>query len=233
VTGEVDEIERAFAEVGPWETRFVIDGRAYGGDREIQEDGRVPSFFEWVDEPTSILELGSFEGGHSAQLAAAPSVARVICLEGRAENVTRARTVMNVLGLSDRVQVEQVDLDTPDLSPFGTSDVAFCVGLLYHLVQPWLLLRELRQRVPLLFLETHISLTDHIRLAGYRGCMYRELGLEDTQSGLQSFSFWPTASDLERMVEDAGFRVVKRRDLPGVENRPRIHLLCEAASANG
>ena len=35
-----------------------------------------------------------------------------------------------------------------------------------------------------LFLDTHVSATDHIVVAGYRGTLYRELGLEDTESGL-------------------------------------------------
>jgi Methyltransferase domain len=228
VIAEPDEIERAFAAVGPWESRFLIGGRAYGGEQASMEDGRVDEFFRLVGTPTSVLELGSFEGAHSALLGAAPSVERVVCLEGRAENVQRARVALELLGLTDRVRVEQVDLEDADLAAFGSFDAAFCSGLLYHLSQPWLLLRELRRRVGSLFLDTHVSATDHIVLAGYRGSLYRELGLEDTQSGLQGYSFWPTAEALERMLEDSGFRVVHRRDWPDAANGPRIHLLSEA-----
>jgi hypothetical protein len=90
VTAEPADIERAFAEAGPWQSRFVIDGRAYGGDMRVQEDGRVAKFFDWAGGPRSVLELGSFEGGHSALLAALPSVERLVCLEGREESVKRA-----------------------------------------------------------------------------------------------------------------------------------------------
>jgi hypothetical protein len=228
VTTTPDEIERVFGAVGPWETRFQIGGRAYGGERDCQGDGRVAEFFRLVGAPTSVLELGSFEGAHSAQLAAAPSVERVVCLEGRAGNVARARVALGVLGLADRVEVEQVDLDDPDLARFGSFDAAYCVGLLYHLALPWLLLRELNRRVGTLFLDTHVSATDHIALGGYRGSLYRELGLEDTQSGLQSHSYWPTADALVQMLEDAGFRVANRQDWPDQANGPRVQLLCEA-----
>jgi hypothetical protein len=233
VISEPAEIERAFAAVGPWASRFVIDGRAYGGEQASQEDGRVAEFFRLVGAPSSVVELGSFEGAHSALLAAEPGVERLVCLEGRAENIRRARVALDVLGLMDRVQVEQVDLEDADLAPYGSFDAAFCSGLLYHLSQPWLLLRELRGHVGSLFLDTHVSPTDHIVLAGYRGTLYRELGLEDTQSGLQGFSFWPTADALETMLEDAGFRSTHRRDWPDAANGPRIHLLCEAVSGAG
>jgi hypothetical protein len=197
-------------------------------DRE-PEDDRVAVFFEWAGAPRSVLELGSFEGAHSAQLAAAPSVERLVCLEGREDSVKRARAALGLLGLSADVQVECFDLEQADLSAFGSFDAAFCAGLLYHLTQPWLLLRELRRRVGVLFLDTHVSTTDHIVLAGHRGRLYRELGLADPLSGLRDFSFWPTAEALDDMLAEAGFAVVRRRLWPDWPNGPRVHLLCEAS----
>jgi methyltransferase family protein len=229
VIARPEEIERAFAEAGPWQSRFVIDGRTYGGDISYQDDRRVADFFDWVGAPASVIELGSFEGAHSAQLAASPSVERLLCLEGRADNVRRARTAIAVLGLADHVQVELFDLEDADLSAFGNFDAAFCAGLLYHLTRPWLLLQELRQRVGMLYLDTHVSPTDNIVLAGHRGCLYRELGLDDPLSGLQDFSFWPTPEALDEMLAQAGFAVVRRRFWPDWQNGPRIHLLCEAS----
>ena len=228
MTADPAEIERAFAAAGPWQSRFVVDGQAYGGELRYQEDGRVAEFFEWVGTPASVLELGSLEGAHSVQLAAAPSVERLVCLEGREDNVRRARQAVEVLGLAQRVRVEQVDLEAADLLTFGTFDAAFCAGLLYHLSRPWLLLRELRRCVRTLFLDTHVSATGNIVLAGHRGGIYRELGLDDPFSGLRDFSFWPTADALEDMLAEAGFAIVRRRDWPDWPNGPRVHLLCEA-----
>ena len=228
MSAEPADIERAFAAVGPWQSRFTIAGQAYGGELPYQEDGRVDEFFEWVGNPASVLELGSLEGAHSAQLAARPSVERLVCLEGRDENVKRARAAMAVLGLAERVQIEQVDLEEGELEPFGHFDAAFCAGLLYHLSRPWLLLRQLRRHVKLLFLDTHVSTTGNILLAGYRGSLYREHGLDDPFSGLQNFSFWPTSEALDDMLSAAGFAVVRRRLWADWPNGPRVHLLCEA-----
>lgn len=217
-----------FAAEGPWRSRFLVDGKAYGGELPYQEDGRVAEFFQWAGAPATVLELGSLEGAHSAQLAAAPSVERLLCLEGRDENVKRARSAMSVLGLADRVRVEQIDLEEAELGVFGNFDAAFCAGLLYHLSRPWHLLRELRKHVDVLFLDTHVSATGNIVLAGHPGSIYRELGLDDPFSGLQDFSFWPTAEALEDMLGQAGFAVVRRQVWPDWPNGPRVHLLCEA-----
>jgi hypothetical protein len=81
-----------------------------------------------------------------------------------------------------------------------------------------------------LFLDTHVSSTDHIIFAGYRGRLYRELGLADAQSGLRDFSFWPTADALDDMLAQAGFAVVQRELYADWQNGPRVHLLCEASS---
>jgi methyltransferase family protein len=230
VSADPAEIERRFAAVAPWESRYEIEGRAYGGQRDCVNDGRVAEFLRLVPAPRSVLELGSFEGGHSAVLARAPSIERLVCLEGRAENIARARVAHELLGLAGRIRTEQADLDDPEpvLARLGTFDAADCAGLLYHLAQPWLLLRALAPRVGRLFLDTHVSATDHIALGGYRGSLYRELGLGDTQSGLQGWSFWPTPAALERMLADSGFRVVHRQDFPDQPNGPRTILLCEA-----
>ena len=125
---EPDEIERVFAEAGPWQSRFLIDGRMYGGELPYQEDGRVADFFDWVGTPTSVLELGSLEGAHSAQLAAARSVERLLCLEGREENVRRARTAMAVLGLTSAYRWNGSTSKTPSLASSAASTPPFVPG---------------------------------------------------------------------------------------------------------
>src|SRR5262249_16917262 len=94
-----EEIERAFARLAPWHSRFTIEGRDYGGELTFQDDPRVDAFFDWVGEPRSILELGSLEGAHTVGLASPPFVERVHCIEGRERNTERARMVLGLLGL--------------------------------------------------------------------------------------------------------------------------------------
>ncbi|HNG31197.1 MAG TPA: hypothetical protein PK012_15860 [Blastocatellia bacterium] len=63
------EIEREFAALQPWITKFVIEGRAYGGQFDALQDGRLTQFRQCFPSAQEILELGSLEGGHTIGLA--------------------------------------------------------------------------------------------------------------------------------------------------------------------
>jgi hypothetical protein len=222
-----EELERFFAATGPWHTRFDIDGRSYGGTFPCGDDGRVETFFNWVGEPRSVIELGSLEGGVSLRLARYPSVERLVCAEVREANVRRARAVIELFGLDERVQVEQVDLEDELLGRFGRVDAAFCAGVLYHLGQPWEHLQDLSRITDTVFLDTHYAATGHISLNGYRGWLYSEHGLDDPASGVLDYSFWPTRDELERMVADAGFAITRCIDHTGHPNGGRLWALLE------
>jgi tRNA (mo5U34)-methyltransferase len=219
-----DELERFFAETGPWQTRFTINGRDFGGEHPYGVDGRVETFLEWFPSPGRVLEPGSLEGGASLRLARSEAVEGLLCLEGRSESVERARALVELFGLGSKARVEVADLELEPLARFGRFDTAFHVGLLYHLTQPWEHLAELADVVDQgVFLDTHYSATDHVQLNGYRGCMYREQGRADPMSGLRNASFWPTRDELQRMIRAAGFETGRDHvfDHP---NGPRLWL---------
>lgn len=80
--------------------------------------------------------------------------------------------------------------------------------MLYHLPEPWKLIRQLSQVTPAVYLWTHYydeQRARHTR-GPYRGRVYREwLLFFEALSGLSPGSFWPTRGDLLRMLGDAGF----------------------------
>jgi hypothetical protein len=219
------ELEARFAELAPWQSRFTIDGTEYGGGYAFEDDGRVDAFFAAVGEPSTVLELGSLEGGHSVQIAQRPFVERLICAEGREENVRRARFIVDLLGLGN-VDVRCIDVEAVDLSSLGHFEATFCAGLLYHLMEPWLFMRRLREVTDRAFVDTHYSSTSYISFGGYEGRMYRELGLEDVFSGLRAVSFWPTLPELRRMTGEAGFTIERIEDHTDWPNGPRAWLSC-------
>jgi SAM-dependent methyltransferase len=126
-----------FAARGPWVTRFEIDGTVYGGDYDAAHDAaeRVEDFHAQFPEVASILELGSLEGGHTVCLARLPGVTRVVGIEGRSDNVARARFVTRILNLSN-VDFRVADLEEFDVASVGRVDAIFNCGLLYHLAHP-------------------------------------------------------------------------------------------------
>ena len=219
-------LEDRFEALAPWFSRFTIDGEDYGGTNDY-EGWRVQLLFESFGEPSSILELGSFEGAHTLQLARPDFVERVIGLEGRAENVARAELVTELLGRGN-IGYHPADLDRVELEGFGRFDAVFCAGLLYHLTRPWRLIEEVAKVTDRLLLDTHFSAAGEDELEGHRGSFLHEGGYDDVLSGLSPRSFWLTLGGLYDVLEANGFgvtRMLQQEDWEGAG--PRAQLVCE------
>ena len=205
-----EEVAAAFAQHGTWISRFVIDGVAHGGAFDAMNDPRLEVFFRTFPDVATILELGSLEGGHTIALAQRDGVKAVLGLEGRAANLARARVAADLLR-AEKLKFVQADLEKIPLAQFGKFDAIFCCGLLYHLPEPWRLLRQFSAVSSRAFLWTHYCLDADAdtSVTGYSGRMQSEGGLDEPLSGLSSHSFWPTLDSLRRMLSDAGFRSLR------------------------
>jgi hypothetical protein len=203
-----------------WITRFTIDGQPYGGWYDALADERLGQFEQACPARGRILEMGSLEGGHSFALARMPNVQTVVGLEGREYNVRKAELVRDALEVRN-VEFHVDDVETCDLRKYGRFDVCFNLGLLYHLAQPWMHLKNVRQVTDTIFLGTHYADPAKVnhQLNGYPGWMYQEFGLDDPMSGLSPASFWPSLEGLKKMLEDAGF--------------PQIHIIKDVMHQNG
>jgi SAM-dependent methyltransferase len=189
----------------------------------------LAQFAARVGAPASVLELGSLEGGHSFALAKRGYT--VTAVEGREENLARARYVQRLLDLP--VRFLHADIERNRLVEFGSFDTVFCVGLLYHLPEPWRLLDELPALAPRLFLNTHYARRAETEQAGLAGCWYHEFGLPDPLSGLSARSFWLTLPSLLRRLEQAGFDEIELVDLPSNPNGPMVTLAASTAGQPG
>jgi hypothetical protein len=222
--GRRDALAGEFRRRGPWVTRFTVDGRAYGGDFDAAGDARVAAFAEAFPGARRVLELGSLEGGHSFALAALPGTEEVVAVEGREANLERARFAQGVLD-ARRVTFVHADLERADLRSLGSFDAVFCVGLLYHLPNPWDLVGRMAAVSAGVFLWTHYAASEALTACGYAGVAYREFGLADPLSGLSDASFWPTRDALLAMLRDAGLGDVDvLEDDPGHPHGPGITL---------
>jgi hypothetical protein len=218
-------LEERFSALGPWQSRFVVGGMQLGGHLDYSHDRRVPTFFRWFGAPRTILELSSFEGAHSVQLAAPATTERLLGLEGRQENVDRARLVAELLGRGN-IEITRADLEAPQLSPYGTFDAVFCAGLLYHLQRPWLLLEETARVGERLFLDTHYWAGEGTKVEGRSGGWYEEGGQADPLSGLSSRSFWLTLPELLRALTEAGWAIRHMEHFARWGPGPRVWLGC-------
>ncbi len=212
-----------FEHLGPWVTRWVVDGAESGGLVDYNEAHttmlRHPRFAVEV-AGKSVLDLGPLEGGNTAILCEMGAKS-VLGVEGRAANVARCLFIKNALGL-DAARFELGDARTVSVDSHGAFDIAVATGILYHVDRPDLVLARLGEMADTLILSTHYA-TDRSpsQIAAtstfgdnYRGRLFREGGPDEVNSGLQSQAVWPYEPDLLRMIRAAGWSTIDVIDRP-------------------
>jgi SAM-dependent methyltransferase len=205
-----------------WLASYSIDGQLYGAGLNHADDVRPVHFFRLLPRARRILELGACQGGGTFQLANQPGVEEVVAIEGRDYHVEKARFVQRALGVTNVTFVE-ANLETFDFASLGRFDAVYCVGLLYHLPQPWELLAKLKTASDVVYLNTHFCRAKSASrtVNGYAGADWRESGFEDPLSGLSTWSFWPTLKSLADMLTHAGFvPEILETDTTGVGQSP-------------
>jgi len=129
-----------------------------------------------------------------------------------------------------RVTWRKQDIREVELQSF---DLILNLGLFYHLtVDDQVALLQRAAGRPMI-LDTHVAtsrptheLSDEVTVGGYRGRLYAEKGWvgRTTASWGNDESFWPTRSELYRMLRDHGYPVVLAA-VPWVV-RDRTFFLC-------
>ncbi len=224
------EIERQFHALGPWVTKFVINGVSYGGGYYTMRDSRIKQFREAFPSAETVLELGSLEGGHTLALSCLAGVNRVVAIEARQPNIARARLIQQLLHLTN-VEFVQGDLEAYEVQALGPFDAVFCVGLLYHLTAPWALVERIAKVSHGLFLWTHYVPDGQANLVanGYRGTLHPEGGAGDPLSGLSATAFRPTLGALQQMLANYGFSKIEIiQTEPSHQNGPAVTMVARS-----
>lgn len=213
---EPGEIERRAAELGPWVSSFEFGGAVYPRQNgtvvthevEPRTDlhrRRVADFFAAFPDAGRILEMGILEGADTVLLAARPGTG-VVGIEGREENLARARFLIDLHGLTN-VELLLGDVETMDLGGLGEFDAVMCAGLLYHLTRPWEMLAGLRKITRGLYLQTHYwnQKTGTHPVNGYTVKAVSETYPEPRLRGLAKQVLWLDRKSLLAAIRDAGF----------------------------
>ena len=123
---------------------------------------------------------------------------RPVAFDGRPENIEEASR--RFPGIEFRV----ADLEDRSVKELGSFDLVLCLGLLYHLENPFRCIRILcRLTSKLLVIESMCLDGDRPTL-----CLRDEGPTED--QGLQHIAFYPTEACLAKMLYRAGFSCVYR-----------------------
>lgn len=119
-------------------------------------------------------------------------------LDGRAENVEETARRMPTL------DVRVADVEDPAIPQLGESDLVFCLGLLYHLENPFRAIRNLAQMTGKIMIIESMCTWDDLPVLYLR----QEGAVED--QGLRNIAFYPSESCLVKMLYRSGFPYVYR-----------------------
>jgi tRNA (mo5U34)-methyltransferase len=145
-------------------------------------------------ELSSAIDVGCGVGYFSQFLA--DFGFHVLAVDGREENLIEARR------RHPRIDFRAADVEEMTSAQTGTFDLVFCVGLLYHLENPFRALRNLfgiTRKV--LFLESSV-------VPGETPVLHLADESQTENQGLNHIAFYPTESCIVKLLFRAGFPFV-------------------------
>jgi 2-polyprenyl-3-methyl-5-hydroxy-6-metoxy-1,4-benzoquinol methylase len=170
-----------------------------------------------------VLEIGCFEGIHTMGLLQYTD--HLTCLDLRPINVIKTLARLSLSGRSAAVfQGNCEDLD----ESFGSFDLVFHFGVLYHLMSPVQHLRALGRFADSIYLDTHIApsskatQTAVVDGESYRYSTVDEAGWLDPFSGADPTSIHLTFESLKKALGLAGFVNTALLNFRQERNGPRL-----------
>jgi tRNA (mo5U34)-methyltransferase len=174
----------------------------------------------------TVLEIGCFEGIHTAALAA--RAARVLACDSRIENVVKTIVRCAMFGVPAPLVFRWDAEAAPPASVDLRCDVLHHVGVLYHLTDP---VGHLTTLAPLvrdcIMLDTQVA-PENGRAQQYqsggrnwRYVNYREAGREAPFAGMRDHAKWMFRSDLVALLRELGFNDIQEASLSQQRHGPR------------
>ena len=223
----MNELRSRASELAPWITQFSVLGVKYGGTYDALNDDRVSRVAHFFPRCARILEAGCLEGGHTVILSRAYPYTDIVALDGRKENIEKARFLTSLYGCN-RVTFGVEDLEVANLSGYGRFDLCVCLGLLYHLIEPWKFIQQLGAQCEAVWIWTTLcdEASAETMSGNYRGRIFQEGPLDHALSALRGQSFFPTLGSLVQMLRDAGFCDFHVMNMEVTPNGPSVMLAC-------
>lgn len=191
------ELRERIASLGEWYHRIDLGGGVVTpGDRNQALTYALYERFLPRDlTGLTVLDLGANACGLSIEFA--KRGARVTAIERADQYLAQARFIVDHFNLAEKVSIHKADAH--EMLRFGQFDIVACVGLVYHLRHPQLLLDQLAYVTKShLIVSTQTTEGDALTLTS-RGSQ---------RSGF-SASWEPTEAAFDGMLVSAGFRSVE------------------------
>ncbi|MEA3347204.1 MAG: class I SAM-dependent methyltransferase, partial [Candidatus Auribacterota bacterium] len=211
------------SEENVWIRTFNING-----EERTDTTNRTPIIEHYTRiEENTYIDIGAGDGYESRALSLR-GAKKTLAVEGKESIYQLARRAQDYLKLNNH-EVKQLDVRKIDTFGLGKFDVVLCFGLLYHMTNPFNLLKRIKNITgELLLLETHIvppemeglikkhqyrfSFERHIvELDGIKfdGKIVEHLGdFKQTKGSLDSsWTFWLNIEALFEAILLAGFEI--------------------------
>lgn len=245
------ELREIVARFGPWSAHNIrLAGDLYTiGNEVVGDEIKLRRILRTVADVAGrplatlrILDLACLEGMYAVEFAR--HGAQVVGIEGREQNLAKARFAKEVLALPT---LEFVHDDVRNLSraKYGEFDVVLCLGILYHLDAPdvFVFLERMAEVCRgFAVIDTHIA-TNAAGSCVHQGRTYRGRTFAehdpastpadraaDLWSSLDNVeSFWPTRASLLNALAHAGFTSTYECAMPPEPTKPADRITLVAA----
>lgn len=184
------------AELHPWRKQVLVDN--------------LDPIFAGRYGDISVLDLGACEGSMALALWER-GVRDITCVEGRSLNVEKARFVFKVRNAS----IPVIEDDVVSFLTYDTRqyDLVLFMGLLYHLLDPFQVLRLVAERVrghlavETVLAKPHDLCFDNVPhySPSPAGFFIRHDSAKCNTAGLSDLELWPDRKGLETLLAEAGF----------------------------
>lgn len=178
------------------EKKWTFDSDATRGFTEVRQSviRELLRSLRQQTELGSALDVGCGVGYFSKFLSDMDF--RVVALDGREENTTEAKRRYPGISFLTR------NAEDPTLSDIGTFDLVLCVGLIYHLENPFRAIRSLHS------LTGKVLIVEAMCAPGTDPSLRLLDECEADNQGLKYVGFYPTEACLVKMLYRAGFPFV-------------------------
>jgi len=236
--------------IGPiWKTKFPEDwGITAGGSAYFDVDNRV----QWAEdtghcnfEGASVLELGPFEGYNTYQLAK-KNPAKLVALEGNNINFLKTLVVKEMLNFD--AEIKHGDFLSYLKNTRDKFDIVWASGVLYHQTEPLEFLDLLSKITDTIFFWTHAwgdivledpenyhhfdPSSDEVREFDgrnikhyYRSYLFKSSMPKQFSGGSSPFAMWLKKEEIYKVLEDRGFKIIKRAERESHAAGPSISFL--------
>jgi len=209
------------AELHPWRRQVLLNN--------------LDPLFEGRYDQLSVLDLGACEGAMALALWER-GVRDITCVEARSSNAEKAHFVFRVKNADIRV-VEQDVLSFLEQDE-RSYDIVLFMGLLYHLLDPFLLMNLTAQRTKeVLAMETVLAKPRDLAFDNVEhyspstgGFFVRNDSALSSTAGLSDLELWPNREGLELLLGEAGFNEIYEMDygsdpISWYETKQRVMML--------